>query len=196
MPPSDKNLPKNGFWPRDGGGLSVEGVFAKKFSGARENSAALTTCLAKLAIDADRFLVQHLRFLGLASEQPGGRERAEAASKGLGGATGTNQGVGLTQKALALFDVVRPQPRRPGPEQGTSLMKPVTEFAVQSCSAHGLIVIGGVFEFSDLACLPGEKPSSHRCWRLLVELGERLINPAPVLQHQPELGPQHVTVPH
>src|SRR5262245_951630 len=163
---------------------------------ARSQSAALTICLAELAIDADRFLVQHLRCLGLASEQPGGRERAEAASEGLSGATGTHQGVGLTQEALAFFDVIRPQPRRPSPQQGTSLMKPVTEFAVQNCSAHGLVVIGGVFKFSDLACLPGEKPSSHCCRRLLVELGERLINPAPVLQLQAELGPQHVTVPH
>src|SRR5262245_55485779 len=181
--PSHKNLSKNGFCPRVRGGLSVEGVFAKKFSGPGADSAALTTCLAKLAIDANRFLVQHLRFLGLASEQPGGRERAEAASEGLGGATGTHQGVGLTQEALALFDVIRPQPRRPSPQKGTSLMKPVTEFAVQSCSAHGLVVIGGVFKFSDLACLPGEKPGSHCCRRLLVELGERFINPAPVLQH-------------
>src|SRR5262245_26437055 len=46
----------------------------------------LTTCLAKLAIDADRFLVQRLRFLGLAVEQAGGGERAQAASEGLGGA--------------------------------------------------------------------------------------------------------------
>src|SRR5262245_41981623 len=98
--PSHKNLSKNGFCPREGGGLSVGGVFAKKFSGPGEDSAALTTCLAKLAIDANRFLVQHLRFLGLASEQPGGRERAKAASEGLGGAAVTHQGVGLTQEAL------------------------------------------------------------------------------------------------
>jgi hypothetical protein len=37
--PSPKNLPKNGFCPRKGGSLSVEGVFAKKFSGVGEDSA-------------------------------------------------------------------------------------------------------------------------------------------------------------
>jgi hypothetical protein len=36
--PSPKNLSKNGL-PRKGGSLSVEDVFAKKFSGSGEDSA-------------------------------------------------------------------------------------------------------------------------------------------------------------
>ena len=36
--PSPKNLSKNGL-PQKGGSLSVEGVFAKKFSGAGEDTA-------------------------------------------------------------------------------------------------------------------------------------------------------------
>src|SRR5262245_19962765 len=106
--PSPKNVSKNGFWSRKGVAFLWKELLQKKFQVQGEDSAALTACLAKLAIDADRFLVQHLRFLGLASEQPGGGQRAEAASEGLGGATGTHQGVGLTQEALALLDVIRP----------------------------------------------------------------------------------------
>ena len=46
--PSPKNLSKNGL-PQKGGSLCAEGAFAKKFSGAGEDSAALTAWLAKLA---------------------------------------------------------------------------------------------------------------------------------------------------
>jgi hypothetical protein len=39
--PSPKNLSKNGFCPRKGVAFLCEGVFAKKFSGAEEDSACV-----------------------------------------------------------------------------------------------------------------------------------------------------------
>src|ERR1700687_1015418 len=81
---------------------------------------AILQAFTKTAIDADCLLVQGARRRQIAGEQAGGRERAQAARQGLGGAEWTHEIVGLAQDALALIDAVRQQPRRAGPQQHAS----------------------------------------------------------------------------
>src|SRR5260370_25188207 len=103
---------------------------------------AILQAFTKTAIDADRLLVQRARTRRIAGEEPGGRERAETACQGLGGAERTHEGMGLAQDALALVDAVRQEPRRARAQQHAPFVKIVPELAIERRGSQGLVVVG------------------------------------------------------
>src|SRR5262249_62034282 len=100
--------------------------------------------------------------------------------------------MGLAQETLALIYAVRRQPRRARPQQHAPLMKAVAKLAIETSSAHGLVVIGGIIELPHVAGLPGEEPRRHPRPRRFADFVERGNDPAPGLPHPAPRGPRRL----
>src|SRR5262249_5460565 len=104
--------------------------------------------------------------------------------------------MGFAQETLALIDAVRRQPRRARPQQHAPLVKAVAKLAIETGGAHGLVVIGGIIELPHVAGLPGGEPRRYLRRRPFADFVERRNDPAPVLQDQGQLRPEHMAWRH
>src|SRR5262249_55767481 len=101
------------------------------------------------------------------------------------------QPVGLVEQLRTLCVGLGEQ-RHPGPQRQLALVKSVAEISVQAGRAQRFLVVRRVVEILHIARLPREQAREYGRGRGGIDAAERVIDPASMLEGEPELRPDEV----